>query len=64
MNAALALRAYEFWLAFYRRTWRGTVATSIANPLFYLGAIGFGLGTLVNRASTTSRTPSGVASIA
>jgi lipooligosaccharide transport system permease protein len=48
-----ALRSYEFWLTFYRRTWRGTLATSIVNPVFYLGALGVGLGTLVNRSGTT-----------
>ena len=52
-----ALRSYEFWLTFYRRTWRGTVATSIVNPVFYLGAIGVGLGTLVNKSGST---PGGV----
>jgi lipooligosaccharide transport system permease protein len=52
-----ALRSYEFWLTFYRRTWRGTVATSIVNPVFYLGALGIGLGTLVNRSGNT---PEGV----
>ncbi|TML73369.1 MAG: ABC transporter [Actinobacteria bacterium] len=57
MSYALALRSYEFWLAFYKRTWRGSLATSIVNPVFYLGALGVGLGTLVNRAGTT---PGGV----
>ena len=52
-----ALRSYEFWLTFYRRTWRGSIATSIVNPIFYLGAIGVGLGTLVNKSGTT---PGGV----
>jgi lipooligosaccharide transport system permease protein len=52
-----ALASYEFWLSFYRRTWRGSVATSIVNPVFYLGALGIGLGTLVNKSSTT---PGGV----
>lgn len=52
-----ALRSYEFWVTFYRRTWRGTLATSIVNPVFYLGALGVGLGTLVNRSATT---PGGV----
>jgi lipooligosaccharide transport system permease protein len=52
-----ALRSYEFWATFYRRTWRGTVATSIVNPVFYLGALGIGLGTLVNRSGST---PDGV----
>ena len=46
----LPLRVYEFWLLQYRRIWRGTVITSIVNPVFYLGALGLGLGTLVNRA--------------
>jgi lipooligosaccharide transport system permease protein len=52
-----ALRTYEFWLTAYRRTWRGSVATSIVNPVFYLGALGIGLGTLVNKSGST---PEGV----
>ncbi len=46
---ALSLRVYEFWLLQYRRVWRGTVITSVINPVFYLSALGVGLGTLVNR---------------
>ena len=46
---APALRVYEFWLLLYRRVWRGTVITSAVNPVLYLGALGVGLGTLVNR---------------
>lgn len=57
MNFALALRSYEFWWTFYRRTWRGSVATSLINPVFYLAAIGVGLGTLVNKSTST---PGGV----
>jgi lipooligosaccharide transport system permease protein len=56
-----ALRSYEFWLTAYRRTWRGSVATSIVNPVFYLGALGIGLGTLVNKSGST---PEGVEYIA
>jgi lipooligosaccharide transport system permease protein len=52
-----ALRSYEFWLAQYRRVWRGTVVTSLVNPIFYLAALGVGLGTLVNR---TNSLPGGV----
>ena len=47
----LPLRVYEYWLMQYRRVWRGTVITSIVNPVFYLGALGVGLGTLVNQSS-------------
>jgi lipooligosaccharide transport system permease protein len=38
----------------YRRVWRGTAITSIVNPVFYLGALGVGLGTLVNKSSGSS----------
>jgi lipooligosaccharide transport system permease protein len=61
MDTALALRSYEFWVAQYRRVWRGSVVTSVVNPVFYLSAIGIGLGTLVNRAHTT---PGGVTYLA
>jgi lipooligosaccharide transport system permease protein len=46
---ALPLRVYEFWLLQYRRVWRATVIGSVVNPVFYLGALGIGLGTIVNR---------------
>jgi lipooligosaccharide transport system permease protein len=49
--ASLAFRSYEFWLAYYRRVWRGSVVSSIINPVFYLAALGVGLGTLVNKSA-------------
>jgi lipooligosaccharide transport system permease protein len=48
----LAARSYEFWLVRYRRVWRGSVATSVVNPVLYLAALGIGLGTLVNHSSS------------
>jgi lipooligosaccharide transport system permease protein len=42
------LRAYEHWLAQYKRVWRGTIGTSLVNPLLYLAALGVGLGTVVD----------------
>lgn len=42
------LRAYEHWLAQYKRVWRGTIGTSLLNPLLYLAALGVGLGTIVD----------------
>jgi lipooligosaccharide transport system permease protein len=44
-----ALRVYEGWLMGYRRTWRGSVVSSVLNPVLYLTALGIGLGKLVNR---------------
>ena len=51
------LRAYEHWLAQYKRVWRGTVGTSLVNPILYLTALGVGLGTLVDE---TQNAPGGV----
>jgi lipooligosaccharide transport system permease protein len=45
---AYSLRAYEYWMAVYRRVWRGTIFTSVLNPVLYLSALGIGLGKLVN----------------
>jgi len=47
--AVLAVREFRFWLTDYRRTWRGTIFSSALNPVLFLGAMGLGLGTLVNR---------------
>jgi lipooligosaccharide transport system permease protein len=51
---ALSLRVFEYWLLQYRRVWRGTAITSVVNPILYLGALGVGLGTLVNQAGGQS----------
>ena len=53
-SLALPLRVFEYWLLQYRRVWRGTAITSVVNPVFYLGALGVGLGTLVNKSSGNS----------
>ena len=37
------------WLTVYRRIWRSSVYSSVLGPLFYLGAMGFGLGPLVDQ---------------
>ncbi|AYY15369.1 ABC transporter [Actinobacteria bacterium YIM 96077] len=41
-------RALAHWLAHYRRVWRGTIISGILQPLFFLLAMGMGLGTLVD----------------
>jgi len=48
MAGAFAIREFRFWLTNYRRTWRGSIYSSVLNPVLYLGAMGLGLGTLVN----------------
>jgi lipooligosaccharide transport system permease protein len=42
-------RALSYWWLNYQRTWRGTVASGILSPLFFLAAMGYGLGSLVDR---------------
>lgn len=46
-----ALRSYRYWVAVYRRTWRGSVSTTVVSPVLYLTAMGIGLGSLVHRSS-------------
>jgi lipooligosaccharide transport system permease protein len=50
----MAVRAFRFWLVNYRRTWRGSIYSSVLNPVLYLGAMGLGLGTLVDKHGTAS----------
>ncbi|MDQ3464702.1 MAG: ABC transporter permease [Actinomycetota bacterium] len=37
-----------FWAYQYRRTWRGTVVSSVLTPVLFLAAMGVGLGALVD----------------
>jgi len=50
-----SLRVYEYLLLRYRRTWRGTLTSSFLEPLFFLLAMGLGLGHLVNAHLAHSR---------
>ncbi len=53
MTWSFAVREFRYWLTNYRRTWRGSVYTSVLSPVLYLGAMGLGLGTLVDAHGTT-----------
>jgi lipooligosaccharide transport system permease protein len=44
---------FQYWIALYRRTWRGTIVISFLNPLLFLLGIGVGLGHLVAHHSST-----------
>jgi lipooligosaccharide transport system permease protein len=52
MTAALSrpgvTAALRYCLLRYRRTWRGTIVISVANPALFLTALGYGLGKLVD----------------
>ncbi|HEU0041486.1 MAG TPA: ABC transporter permease [Jiangellaceae bacterium] len=45
-------RAFAYWLTSYRRVWRGTIISGLLSPLFFLLAMGFGLGALVDAGAT------------
>ena len=47
-TATFALRELRHQMTLYRRTWRGTLFSSVVNPLLYLAALGAGLGSMVN----------------
>jgi len=44
-----ALRVAEGELLAYKRSWRGTVISSFVNPIFFLSAMGMGIGSLVDQ---------------
>jgi len=48
-TAPLTLRSLEYWAYQYKRTWRGSVISTLLSPVLFLAAMGLGLGTLVNR---------------
>ena len=52
ITAPFALRSFEYWLFQYKRTWRGSVISTILFPVLFLASMGLGLGTLVD--SSTS----------
>jgi lipooligosaccharide transport system permease protein len=49
--APFALRSFEYWLFQYKRTWRGSVISTILFPVLFLASMGLGLGTLVDSSS-------------
>lgn len=49
-----ALRSLEYWLVQYRRSWRGTVVSSVLTPLLYLMALGWGVGSMADERATAS----------
>jgi lipooligosaccharide transport system permease protein len=54
LSSSRSFRAFQCWLTVYRRIWRSSIWSSVLGPLFYLGAMGFGLGLLVDKHGTAS----------
>ncbi len=49
-----AIRVLEHSLMVYRRTWRGSLFTTFLAPVLFLAAMGFGLGTFVDKGNPAS----------
>jgi lipooligosaccharide transport system permease protein len=52
--SSLSFRAFQCWLTVYRRIWRSSIWSSVLGPVCYIGALGLGLGTLVDKHGTAS----------
>ena len=55
MGTSGALLVVERHARVYRRTWRGSVISTFANPILYLLAMGLGLGSLVDEGGGTTQ---------
>jgi lipooligosaccharide transport system permease protein len=49
LHSLPAVRSYSYWVSQYRRTWRGSVVSTVVSPVLYLSAMGLGLGSIVHR---------------
>jgi len=49
MATPITVRVLEGHMRSYRHTWRGTTVSAVVTPLFFLAAMGLGLGTLVDQ---------------
>lgn len=54
---AMVLRAFGYWMAQYRRVWRGTAISTVLEPVGFLAAMGLGLGVLVDNGTGTANLP-------
>jgi lipooligosaccharide transport system permease protein len=57
-------RVLEYLLLSWRRVWRGTVFSGFVAPLLYLGVMGYGLGSLIDRPGQQPSTLGGVPYVA
>jgi lipooligosaccharide transport system permease protein len=52
LSAPLALRSFEYFIYQYKRTWRGSVVSTVLFPVLFLASMGVGLGTLVDSSAS------------
>jgi lipooligosaccharide transport system permease protein len=49
-----SFQAFRCWLTRYRRIWRSGIWSMVLSPVCYIGALGYGLGTLVDKHAAAS----------
>jgi lipooligosaccharide transport system permease protein len=52
VSVPLTLRSFEYWVFQYKRTWRGSVVSTVLFPVLFLAAMGLGLGSLVDSSAS------------
>ncbi len=52
LSLPLTLRSYEYWIFQYKRTWRGSVVSTVLFPVLFLASMGLGLGSLVDSSAS------------
>jgi lipooligosaccharide transport system permease protein len=57
-------RVLQYLLLAWRRVWRGTVFSGFVAPLLYLGVMGYGLGSLIDRPGQSASSLGGVPYVA
>lgn len=55
MSTPMPVRAFEYHLVNFRRTWRGNIFTTALNPVLYLVAFGLGVGGLIDAEEAATR---------
>jgi lipooligosaccharide transport system permease protein len=63
LRIAGALAVLEYCARVYRRNFRGTLFMTFFSPILFLGAIGFGLGSLVNTSAAGAGAAGGAAGV-
>jgi lipooligosaccharide transport system permease protein len=49
MRTPAWLRSWHYHATYYAQTWRGSVASNVLYPIFFLASLGVGVGHLVSR---------------
>lgn len=52
VSVPLTLRSLGYWVYQYKRTWRGSIVSTVLFPVLFLASMGLGLGSLVDSSAS------------